>query len=332
MYTADTIEVFNERDCMKEIGGYIELDTYSMTMLHENAVALNCGRNCLAYLIKTKKIKKIHLPYFLCASVENICKKYHVEIQYYNIDENFLPKLYRNIEVDEWLYVVNYYGQVQNQKIREWKEKCPRLIVDNSQAYFQMPVDNVDTIYTCRKYFGVADGAFLYTDKHKGEEFERDYSYERMHFLLGRYEKGANEFYREYVANNKQFQDAPILRMSSLTTNLLRGIDYSKVEERRTENFAVLHDLLKKYNMLELSIPNGAFMYPLYIKNGAKIRNKCRENKIYIPILWPDVFETCDDSMLEYDMAENILPIPVDQRYDRNDMKYIVEVIEKCIN
>ena len=166
----------------------------------------------------------------------------------------------------------------------------------------------------------------------KNEELEQDYSYERMHFLLGRYEKGASEFYSEYVANNAQFQNAPILKMSKLTENFLRGIDYSKVAEVRTENFAILHDMLSKYNLLQLTIPYGGFMYPLYIKDGAEIRNECRTKKIYIPTLWPDVFEKCDTSMREYDMAKNILPIPVDQRYNTDDMKYIVEVIEQCIN
>lgn len=44
---------------MKEYGGYIELDTYRLPMLHEGAIYLNCGRNCLAYLIEARKIKKI---------------------------------------------------------------------------------------------------------------------------------------------------------------------------------------------------------------------------------------------------------------------------------
>lgn len=35
---------------MKEIGGYIELDTYTGAMLHEKAIALNCGRGALEYL------------------------------------------------------------------------------------------------------------------------------------------------------------------------------------------------------------------------------------------------------------------------------------------
>ena len=56
----------------KEIGGYIELDTYRGNMLHEGAVALNCGRNALAYLIKSHNIKSILLPYFLCSSVSNV--------------------------------------------------------------------------------------------------------------------------------------------------------------------------------------------------------------------------------------------------------------------
>lgn len=60
---------------MKEIGGYIELDTYTGAMFHEKAIALNCGRGALEYLCETKMIRKLYLPYFLCDSVPNLCKK-----------------------------------------------------------------------------------------------------------------------------------------------------------------------------------------------------------------------------------------------------------------
>lgn len=60
---------------MKEIGGYIELDTYTGAMLHEKAMALNCGRGALEYLCEAKMIRKLYLPYFLCDSVPNLCKK-----------------------------------------------------------------------------------------------------------------------------------------------------------------------------------------------------------------------------------------------------------------
>lgn len=311
---------------MKEIGGYIELDTYRGKMLHEGAVALNCGRNALAYIIRSRRINKILLPYFLCSSVSNVCKKEDVQIQYYCIDKDFLPVDLKS-NSDEWVYVVNYYGQISNSMIKELQQKYHNIIIDNAQAYFRMPVEGADSLYTCRKYFGVADGAFLYTDSLIDEKIPRDESFDRMGFLLGRYERTASEFYSEYSANNHFFADEPIKKMSKLTNNLLHGIDYDFVKKCRTENFAYLHDNFKTINQLNLIVPEGAFMYPLYIEGGAEIRKKLQAQKIYIPTLWPDVFDVCVEDQLEYDMAMNILPLPVDQRYDLEDMKYLVEVV-----
>ena len=70
-------------------------------------------------------------------------------------------------------------------------------------------------------------------------------------------------------------------------------------------------------------------MYPLYIENGAEIRKKLQQMKIFVPTLWGDVFDTCDKNSLEYNYAENILPLPTDQRYDGEDMKYILEKLEE---
>lgn len=72
---------------------------------------------------------------------------------------------------------------------------------------------------------------------------------------------------------------------------------------------------------------NGAFMYPLLIHNGFRVRKKLQKEKVYIPTLWPNVLEECPENSLEYHYAADILPIPVDQRYGIEDMKYLVEVI-----
>ena len=225
------------------------------------------------------------------------------------------------------VYVVNFYGQLNNSYIRRLKAQCGHLIIDNAQAYFQMPVEGVDTLYTCRKYFGVADGAFLYTDTMLPRSLERDESYERMHFLLGRYERSANEFYAEYVANNEFFAGEPVKQMSKLTQNLLRAVDYEAVGERRKENFTYLYETLADINELHVTVPYGAFMYPLLLQDGMRIRKELQQRKIYIPTLWPNVLDECAPDSLAYHMAANILPIPVDQRYDFNDMKYLGEMI-----
>ena len=186
---------------------------------------------------------------------------------------------------------------------------------------------NAEGFYNCRKFFGVPDGAILYTNKQIIID-TIDQSYSRMNFLLGRYERSAGEFYQEYVDNNHLFKDEPIKRMSRLTDNLLHGIDYELVKSRRTENFAYLHEQFKAVNQLRLISPFGAFMYPLYLPNGVEVRKKLQAYKIFIPTLWPAVFNICSEEELEYDMAKNILPIPVDQRYTIEDMKYIFKMIE----
>lgn len=316
---------------MKEYGGYIELEKFHGEIFHANAIALNCGRNALAYLCEAKKIRKLYIPFFLCASVPNLCNRIGVQYEYYRISERFEPIFSGTLASDEWLYVVNYYGQLSNRVLEEWKKKYKRVIVDNAQSYFQIPVQNVDTLYTCRKYFGVADGAFLYTDKHINRDLPLDESFERMRFLLGRFERSANEFYSQYTANNKLFASEPLKRMSKLTQNILHGVDYERVKRTRIDNFAYLHTKFRGINRLSLTIPEGAFMYPLYLDNGEAIRKQLQQKRIYIPTLWPDVFEICEEKDLEYDMARNILPLPVDQRYDTDDMKYIYTEVMRCI-
>lgn len=315
---------------MKEYGGYIELDTYRLPMLHEGAAALNCGRNCLAYLIKAKNIKKIKLPYFMCDSVFGVCNKYGAEMSFYHIDRGFKP-VGLSLDDDEWLYVMNYYGQLTREYLSELKEKYGRVIIDNAQAYFDMPIADTDTLYTCRKFFGVADGAFLYTDTTLKEELPVDESFDRMRFLLGRYERTASEFYSDNQENNHRFADEPLKQMSKLTENLLHGIDYEFVKKRRTENFRLYHDRLKDINELELCEAEGAFAYPLLIKNGAEIRKALQQKKIYVPTLWPNVVNEMPEDSQEYRSAKDILPLPVDQRYGEEDIIQIINAMDSIM-
>lgn len=315
----------------KEIGGYIEFEHYNSKQFHENAIKLNCSRNCLAYLIKLHDIKHIYIPYFLCDSVQNVCKKYDVDINFYHIDENFLPIIPKADFSKDWFYLVNYYGQLLNEKIGEFSKLIPNLIVDNVQAFFQHPVAHVLTIYNCRKFFGVADGAYLYSDKTLDTKLELDSSYNRMDFLLGRFERTASEFYSKYAANNDLFDEEQIKIMSPLTENIMRSVDYEYIKTQRTENFTYLHAQFKNINKLNLTIPTGAFAYPLYLEDGAKIRKKLQQEKIYIPTLWPDVFDVCNENELECKYAENILILPVDQRYRKQDMDFVIKKVKENI-
>ena len=316
---------------MKEIGGFLELELNHGLEFHGQGIALNSGRNCLRYLIRARHIKKIWLPKLLCSAISDTCAKEKTEIYYYSVDRNLRPVLTEISNREDWVYLINFYGQYSRDEIVAYAKKYRNLIIDNVQAFYTNPVEGLDTIYTCRKFFGVPDGGYLYTDSNLSEMLQKDESYGRLTFLAGRLERSADEFYSAYRENEQLIDSLPILKMSTVTQNILRGIDYEHIKKVREQNFKYLHQRLKQFNQLEICIPDGPYMYPLLIKGGAKIRMKLQEKKIYIPTLWPNVLDSLTDEEVEYILAKNILPLPCDQRYGLQDMEYLVKQILKMM-
>ncbi len=118
--------------------------------------------------------------------------------------------------------------------------------------------------------------------------------------------------------------------MSRLTHNILGAIDYASVAEARNTNFEYLHDNLGRTNTLTIRMPCGPYAYPYYVENGSEVRKRLAGRKIYVPTLWPNVLSESDKASTEYIFASNILPLPCDQRYGIDDMKYIVEELKSC--
>ena len=148
----------------REIGGYFGLETFSGTEYHGNLIGLNTARNALAYLLKARGIKKLYIPAFLCDCVEQVCIREGFFYEKYSIDADFLPLFSKSLGEGEWLYVVNYYGQLSDTLLLQMKQRWDRIIVDHVQDFFRRPLPGVDTLYSCRKFLGVADGAYLATD------------------------------------------------------------------------------------------------------------------------------------------------------------------------
>lgn len=314
-----------------EYGGYMELERLSGNIVHSEGIALNCGRSCLGYMLDTGKIKKIYLPYLLCESVKCTVEEYGAELGFYHIDREFRPIIDFEVHDDEFLYLVNFYGQLTEEYVRQSVREYRNIILDNAQDYFASPVEGVHTIYICRKFFGVPDGAFLYSSFQNDYEYERDMVNGRMRFILGRFEENAAKFYDEYKKNDAYFDGKPVKRMSLISENILRAVDYESVKNRRTENWEYVSDRLSKYNRLIPVKSEGPFAYPLLVSDGMKIKSMLAKNQVYVPTLWPNVIEECEAGTVEHEYASDILPIPIDQRYTLQNMKAMCEIIEDVI-
>ena len=314
---------------MKEIGGYFELENTShpSRKYHENAIHLNLGRNALVYLIRSKNIKKIYLPYFLCDSIENVCLKEGVSFIKYHINSSFEPILDISLQKDEYVYLVNYYGQLSNDLIRKLHQKYKNIIVDNVQAFFQKPIKSVDTIYSCRKYFGVPDGAYLYTSCNQ-LSLDNDDSSKRFVHLLGRRKEDAQKHYQDYIDNESLLNNLPLRTMSKETKDILNSVNYKNVRERRNKNFDYLSKELCGLNKLSINRISGAFCYPLLLNNGNELKQHLIKMNIYIPTFWPNLNGLNE---FEQKLVNDLLPLPCDQRYTIKDMKYIIKQIKESI-
>ena len=317
---------------MDSIGGYFSLELPKCEEYHKDAIRLNTGRNCLEYILRVRGYKKVYIPYYSCDVMLEPFQKLGITYEYYHI--NIHLELADNIrlETDEALLYINYYGLKERYSEKLAQLYGRNLIVDNTQAFYAKPIAGIDTFYSCRKFFGVPDGAYLYTDKMLDIELEQDKSYERMLSLTKRIDLSPEEGYQDFRDTSKALAGQPIKRMSKLTQRMMQSIDYDAAAQRRRANYQMLHAALGKENNIELPLEEEAvpMVYP-YLVPEKGLREKLIENKIFVARYWPNVMDWTTKDDIEYLLAYQMLPLPIDQRYGEEEMLRIIDLVKNDI-
>lgn len=309
------------------IGGYNELELRKGEHYHKTALRLNTARNCFEYILRAREYKKVYIPYYTCeVMLEPICKL-GVDYEFYNIDIDFEPIHTVQLKEKEAFLYTNYYGLKQSCAQKLSQVYGNKLIIDNAQAFFATPIEGIDTFYSCRKFFGVPDGAYLYTDCLLDVDFEQDYSYDRMSHLLKRIDLSAEEGYKDFQQAEESLCNQPIRKMSKLTERILETIDYEHIKHIRRENYKNLFNILdsdKKWDLPEDAVP---LVYPHYTE-GETLRNRLIKNRIFAPVYWHNVLGWCSEKSVEYKYVMHIIPLPIDQRYGEEDTNRISTIIK----
>ena len=314
---------------MESIGGYFSLELPRREEYHKDVIRLNTGRNCLEYILRVRDYKKVYIPYYTCDVVLEPFKKLGIPYEFYHVDIYLEIRDYFTLKADEALLYTNYFGLKQHY-VEQLAEKVgSRLIVDNTQAFYAKPLAGIDTFYTCRKFFGVADGAYLYTDKLLDEDFEQDESYDRMAHLLKRIDLSAEQGFADFRKVDDDLDNQPIRRMSKLTQRIMQSIDYEAAAKKRRKNYLFLQEALGKENNIELPLDENAvpMVYPFLVPIK-EIREKMIKNKIFVARYWPNVLDWTTDKDIEYLLACQLQPLPIDQRYGERELNRIIKLIK----
>jgi hypothetical protein len=153
-----------------------------------------------------------------------------------------------------------------------------------------------------------------------------------MSHLLISIDQSIEKGYDSFQTNNNALSHKPIRKMSFLTEYLLKSIDYEACRVARNKNFKVLHDELSDKNQLAIdnSLINGPLCYPL-LTNKENIKKKLISKRVFIATYWPNVFKWTTDKMYENYLAQNLVSLPIDHRYNEEDMERIINYLKQML-
>ena len=121
--------------------------------------------------------------------------------------------------------------------------------------------------------------------------------------------------------------------IGKLSAAIQAGLDIKLLKKKRRDNYKVLLEGINNVAGIKVlfdSLPDKVvpLYFPILVDNREQLQSILADNDIYTPVVWPKA-DNCpsigDHAELIY---KKILCIPIDQRYDVEDMQRIVGVIK----
>ena len=327
----------------------------------KDKVFLSSGRASIRYAIRDiKEIKKktnltAIIPPFTCDTVVRPFLEEGVELYAYEISENlelYTEKLSEQIEKlhPDIIFIHRYYGFDTACDIRDtichYKKEGYIFIEDQTQTLLST-FSTLDADYivgSLRKWGALPDGGFCvkvngtfnYNTEVKGEDeslirnkllaFGLKHSY--MVNNTGRKEDFLTAFRTaEDILDNEN----AFYAMSAVSRQIWNDLDLTRIADKRRLNYSFIYDNLNNDKVSFITSKLNPFVVPLYFairsRNRAEIQSLLRENSIYAPIVWPRPASMPRVSDTTSEIYKEVLCLPVDQRYEIDDMSRMVEKI-----
>lgn len=314
-----------------EIGSFIELEFPKGKEKYkgcQDIARLNTGRAGIYHAARILGCDTLYVPLYQCESVQEFLRRKGITVKQYIQDDNYNP-LIENVEGNACVLLVNYFGIMSKSRMQFLANKYPCVIIDNAQGFFAEPLENCMCVYSARKFVGVPDGAYV-IGKHAEmlcEEYEQGYSSDTSLFLLQRHEYGCEgKTYESRKLNELRIDKEDIKLMSELTHHILDGTDYDSIALKRRGNFDIAHELFGGLNEMDpLQYYDNScvpMVYPLYVSDE-NLLSRLLKAKHFQGHWWNYITKISKPEQFEYRMSKFMVPITIDQRYGKEELKYI---------
>jgi hypothetical protein len=316
----------------KAIGGYMGLELSRETKIYPSAVCFNSGKSSAKFILSYLDIGRVFIPKFTCTSLIESIEELGFKIELYDINESLEIKKI-TIHNERNVVLVNNYFGIKGDYVKQLKARLTcKLIVDNAQAFYSVPPKGIPAFNSCRKFFGVPDGSYLFNTDVNIDDIPQGQSYDHFSHLVKRLDVSPEFGYEDYKRNEKSLGQRGIERMSIATQRLLASVDHERVKAIRRKNYLHLDAELGHLNELSfpLSSSDVPLAYPFYIE-GDGLRAHLISERIFVPTYWPGVEQRTDTGSIESNLTKYLISLPVDQRYGAEEMERIVDTVKSYI-
>ena len=327
-----------------------------------DSVWLSTGRSATRLVLQTieernPNVKKVAIiPPFTCYTVIDpfIDFGYKIHTLPLSSDLSTVPEdILNSVESTqaEVLLVHRYYGfdtlPEFNEIIELLRSKGVVIIEDCTQClYSDFALSDADYyVGSIRKWCGVPDGGFAICrdgnfeqkpcrSDEKMVEAKRIASELKYQFLFEA--KGDKLTYKaKYIeAEGLLGAQKELYLIGELSAKIQAELDIAILKQKRRENFNMLLKGLQ--NVADLSIlfkvlPEDVtpLYFPILVADRLQWQDFLADNDIYAPVVWPKPSRCPVIDNNSQKVYDQILCIPIDQRYGTDDMKRIVKIINK---
>ncbi|MBE5756529.1 MAG: hypothetical protein E7342_01900 [Clostridiales bacterium] len=304
--------------------------------------------------------KKVLLPALCCESMVSPFLMNGYEIDFYKFNEDIsidLEDVCKKITEDTVFLYQAYFGiePISKDNLEELKRKNNKTIFLEDRTH--VALNNVNDsefmpdviVASIRKWVGLPDGGLLFSkDKVDFEkEVDKDGTFSSMRLKAmrkkSRYLKNKNkklkEEYLEILKKASLELDLSknAYKISKKSEKILSKIDFLKILDKRINNINLLKKLISslacnnKIKIIDNYTSVGNLYFPIFVENRDLIQSKLAKNGVYCPVIWPIPNEAIGVCEVSESIANNILALPIDQRYNEEDMKYIADTLESVL-
>ena len=320
------------------------IETRRWKFLDESNLFLANGRSGIYILIDRLEPANVWMPSYLCSTMLEVVDEKKTNLRLYEVNYNLQvssTEWIDRIQTGDIVVLIDYFGfPLDSNTATLAKKQGAWVLEDACQALLSEHVGQYSDfiLFSPRKFIGVPDGGIVVSccdvrfDNIELKPAPMSWWLKVLEAAINRREfdrYGGQRRWYQLFRETETSAPYGYIAMSDVSKKLLLNcFDYSQIAQQRVENYSILLHKLKNIALF-CSLPKGTVPlgFPVRHQQRNRVRESLFQKQIYPPVHWTIDSVVPEGFQESRRLADNIMTLLCDQRYDKHDMKRMTKII-----